>query len=144
MPQALLAAALSGADRWLGSDTPAPGARLEAREPARRRSHPERELAMPRLYMITVPGLEVKSDWRIVHDRLLDDFEKVDDVLPTTTPETLLIVYRGSAHVDEWLDALSEAVLLRGMRTSGARRRSGRPTDSSVHSAHPNQEGIPA
>jgi hypothetical protein len=81
---------------------------------------------MPRLYMITVPGLEVKSDWRIVHDRLLDDFEKVDDVLPTTTPETLLIVYRGRAHVDEWLDALSEAVLLRAMRASGARRRSGR------------------
>jgi hypothetical protein len=99
---------------------------------------------MPRLCMITVPGLEVKSDWRIVHDRLLDDFEKVDDVLPTTTPETLLIVYRGRAHVDEWLDALSEAVLLRGTRASGARRRSGRPTDSSVHSANPNQEGIPA
>jgi hypothetical protein len=47
---------------------------------------------MPRLYMITVPGLEVKSDWRIVHDRLLDDFPLVDDVLPTTTPETLLIL----------------------------------------------------
>jgi hypothetical protein len=66
---------------------------------------------MPRLYMITVPGLEVKSDWRIVHDRLLDDFPLVDDVLPTTTPETLLIVYRGRAHVDEWLDALAEGVL---------------------------------
>jgi hypothetical protein len=66
---------------------------------------------MPRLYMITVPGLEVKSDWRIVHDRLLDDFPMVDDVLPTTTPETLLIVYRGRAHVDEWLDALAEGVL---------------------------------
>jgi hypothetical protein len=78
---------------------------------------------MPRLYMITVPGLEVKSDWRIVHDRLLDDFEQVDDVLPTTTPETLLIVYRRRAHVDEWLDALSEAVLLRTTRAGGERRR---------------------
>jgi hypothetical protein len=76
---------------------------------------------MPRLYMITVPGLEVKSDWRIVHDRLLDDFPKVDDVLPTTTPETLLIVYRGRAHIDEWLDAASEGVLLRRTRAGGAR-----------------------
>jgi hypothetical protein len=99
---------------------------------------------MPRLYSISVPGLEVKSDWRLVHDRLLDDFDKVDDVLPTTTPETLLIVYRGRAHVDEWLDALSEAILLRRMRADGARRLPGRPTDPSVDSANPNQEGISA
>jgi hypothetical protein len=82
---------------------------------------------MPRLYMITVPGLDVKSDWRVVHDCLLDDFEKVDDVLATTTPETLLIVYRGRAHVNEWLDAMSEAVLLRRMRAAGARRRLAHP-----------------
>ena len=99
---------------------------------------------MPRLYTITLPGLEVKADWRVVHDRLLDDFEAVDDVLPTTTPETLLIVYRGRAHVDEWLDALSEAVLLRRMRADGARRRPARPTDPSFDSANPDQEGIPA
>jgi hypothetical protein len=61
--------------------------------------------------MITVPGLEVKSDWRIVHDRLLDDFPGVDDVLPTTSPETLLIVYRGRAEIDAWLEALSDGVL---------------------------------
>ena len=99
---------------------------------------------MPRLYMITVPGLEVKSDWRIVHDRLLDDFEKVDDVLATTTPETLLIVYRGRARVDEWLDGMSEAVLLRRMRADAARDRPGRLTEPSVASANPNQEGISA
>lgn len=73
---------------------------------------------MPCLYMITVPGLQVKSDWRIVHDRLLDDFPEVDDVLPTTTPETLLIVYRGRAQIDEWLDAMSAGVLLRRARKS--------------------------
>jgi hypothetical protein len=60
--------------------------------------------------MITVPGLEVKSDWRIVHDCLLDDFPNVDDVLPTTIAETLLIVYRERAEIDAWLDALSKAV----------------------------------
>jgi hypothetical protein len=82
---------------------------------------------MRRLYMITVPGLQVKSDWRTVHDRLLDDFPKVDDVLPTTTPETLLIVYRGRPRIDEWLHALSEGVLLRRMRAGGARSRPARP-----------------
>jgi hypothetical protein len=65
--------------------------------------------------MITVPGLEVRSDWRIVHDRLLDDFPRVEDVLPTTIPETLLIVYSGGADIDDWLDALSEAVLHQGL-----------------------------
>jgi hypothetical protein len=71
---------------------------------------------MTGLYMITVPGLQVKSDWRVVHDRLLDDFPEVIDVLPTTTAETLLIVYRGRAQVDEWLAAMSEATLIRRMR----------------------------
>ena len=100
---------------------------------------------MPRLYMITVPRLEVKSDWRTVHDRLLDGFPKVDDVLPTTTPETLLIVYRGRAHVDEWLDVLSEAVLLRRMRTGGARSRSARPRPIRRLIQQPQtRKGIPA
>ena len=63
-------------------------------------------------------------------------------MLPTTTPETLLIVYRGRAHVDEWLDVLSEAVLLRRMRTGGDAALRARPqTDPSVDSATPNQEG---
>jgi len=99
---------------------------------------------MPRLYMITVPGLDVKSDWRIVHDRLLDHLPMVDDVLPTTTPETLLIVYRGRAQVDEWLDALTEGVLLRRRRAGGARGRPARHTDPSVDFANPNQKGHPA
>jgi hypothetical protein len=77
---------------------------------------------MPRLYMITLPGLDVKSDWRIVHDRLLDDFPDVDDVLATTTPETLLIVYRGRAEIDEWLDALSDGVLHRRISKSKTRK----------------------
>ena len=81
--------------------------------------------------MITVPGLKVRSDWRIVHDRLLDDFSRVEDVLPTTTPETLLIVYRGHADIDDWLDALSETVLHRRMREHGARSRLPLPTLSS-------------
>ena len=92
--------------------------------------------------MITVPGLEVKSDWRLVHDRVLDEFENVDDVLPTTTPETLLIVYRGQADVDEWLDAISEGVLLRRMPAGGASRTGAKPAPiRRLIQYIPNQEG---
>ena len=76
---------------------------------------------MPQLYMLTLPGLDVKSDWRAVHDRLLDDFDEIEDVLATTMAGTLLILYRGAPDVDGWLDGVSEAVLSR--RLSVARRR---------------------
>jgi hypothetical protein len=59
---------------------------------------------MPQLYMLTVPDLEVTSDWRAVHDRLLDDFGQIEDVLATTMPETLLITYHGVSDVDGWLE----------------------------------------
>jgi hypothetical protein len=48
-----------------------------------------------KLRSLTLPGLDVRSDWRAVHDRLLDDFPAIDDVLPTTMVATLLIAYRG-------------------------------------------------
>jgi hypothetical protein len=74
---------------------------------------------MSQLYMITVPGLQVKSDWAAVHDRLLDDFPAVTDVLATTTTATLLIVYEGDADIDAWLNRVSDAILSR--RLSAAR-----------------------
>ena len=77
---------------------------------------------MPQLYMITVPGLDVKSDWSVVHDRLLDAFARVSDVLPTTMPSTLLIAYQGAPDVDGWLRLVSETLLGRRRKT-GARRR---------------------
>lgn len=63
------------------------------------------------LYSITLPGLEVRTEWRLVHDRLLDDFPGIDDVLPTTMPGTIVIVYRGSAQVDGWLESIDTAIL---------------------------------
>jgi hypothetical protein len=66
---------------------------------------------MPQLYMLTVPGLSVKSDWAPVQGRLLSDFPEVTDVLPTTMAETLLIVYEGEANIDGWLEGVSNAVL---------------------------------
>jgi hypothetical protein len=77
---------------------------------------------MPQLYMITVPGLDVKSHWAVVHDRLLDAFGHVSDVLPTTMPSTLLIVYQGVPDADAWLRLVSETLLSRRLQT-GARRR---------------------
>ncbi len=68
---------------------------------------------MPRLYQITVPGLDVRADWRTVHDRLLDDFPGVDDVLATTIGATVLIVYEGPSQVDRWLESISGSVAAR-------------------------------
>ncbi len=78
---------------------------------------------MPQLYMLTVPGLDVKSDWSGVHDRLLDDYPDITDVLATTMTATLLIVYEGAADLDGWLHGVEQAVLSR--RLSAARWRSG-------------------
>jgi hypothetical protein len=83
---------------------------------------PETEPAVPRLCMITVPGLQVKLDWTAVHDRLLDDFPQISDVLATTIPETLLIVYEGDDDIDAWLDGISDGILSRRMSAGHAPR----------------------
>jgi hypothetical protein len=82
----------------------------------------ETEPAVPRLYMITVPGLQVRLDWAVVHDRLLDDFPQLRDVLATTIPETLLIVYEGDDDIDAWLDGISDGILSRRMSAGNAPR----------------------
>jgi hypothetical protein len=63
--------------------------------------------------LITVPGLEVSSDWPLVHDRLLDEFPEVTDVLPTTMKETILVVHEHASPADasRWLDTVSETIL---------------------------------
>jgi hypothetical protein len=71
------------------------------------------------LYSLSLPGLDVRSDWRAVQDRLLDDFPAIDDVLPTTTTATILIVYEGSAEIDGWLDSIDQATLSRRLRSAG-------------------------
>jgi hypothetical protein len=82
---------------------------------------------MPQLCMLTVPGLQVKSDWVAVHARLLDDFPEVTDVLATTMTATLLIVYEGEVDVDAWLDGVGQAILARRMRAgAGSRNRTDR------------------
>jgi len=63
---------------------------------------------MPKLCQITVPGLEVRTDWRLVHDR--DEFPDVTDVLATTMPATILITYKRSVDPDASLAVISETV----------------------------------
>jgi hypothetical protein len=72
--------------------------------------------------MLTVPGLKVASDWEAVHDRLLDDFPRVTDVLATTMTATLLIVHEGDADVDAWLEGISDAILSRRLSAGNASR----------------------
>jgi hypothetical protein len=95
---------------------------------------------MPRLYMLTMPGLQVKSDWVAVHDRLLDEFPEVTDVLPTTITATLLIVYEGEAKVDAWLEGISEAVL--GRRISAAKSSAGTVERGRTRARHRGRERV--
>jgi hypothetical protein len=64
---------------------------------------------MQQLYRITVPGLSVKSDFTAVRGRLLAEFPAVVDVIATTAPATVLVVYRGRDEVDAWLVAIADA-----------------------------------
>lgn len=75
---------------------------------------------MQHLFMMTVRDLDVRSDWRAVHDRLLDDFPGITEVLATTMAGTILIAYQGPAEIDAWLQSTGEALLSRRRR-----RRSG-------------------
>jgi hypothetical protein len=74
-----------------------------------------------KLYSLTLPGLDVGSDWRSARDRLLDDFPEIDDVLPTTMIATLVIIYRGAEQVDGWLYSIDEALLSRRLGRVGHR-----------------------
>jgi hypothetical protein len=76
---------------------------------------------MPGLFLVTVPGVNVAGEWTVVRDRLTRDFARIDDVLPTTIPSTLLLVHRGTPDEDAWLSALGEAVLARRAMTSTGR-----------------------
>lgn len=99
---------------------------------------------MPRLCLIMVPGLDVSSDWRLAHDRLLDEFPEVTDVLATTMKETILVVYEHAApgKPGRWLDTVSEALL--GRRHSRSTQGHSTPSRRSVGPRHARQSSIGA
>jgi hypothetical protein len=87
---------------------------------------------MPQLFEITIPGLSMAVDYPAVRHRLLADFPEVVDVLATTTPATVQVVFRGEEQVDAWLDALSESVATRRIALGRSRIRRARPASSAA------------
>jgi hypothetical protein len=79
---------------------------------------------MQNLCEITIPGLSIQSEYPAVRHRLLADFPEVLEVLPMTTPATVLVVFRGEEEFDAWVDALSDSVATRRMSLGRSRIRS--------------------
>ena len=59
---------------------------------------------------LTVPGLSTRRDGELARRRLLGDFPDVHEVIATTAPSTLLILYSGDEQVDDGLDALLDSI----------------------------------
>jgi hypothetical protein len=85
----------------------------------------------PKLCLITVPGLDVANDWQLVHDRLLDGFLEVTDVLATTMEGTVLVVYEGSFDAGAWLETISQTIL--NFRHGPRARQQARPASGAVN-----------
>jgi hypothetical protein len=65
---------------------------------------------MQRLCRITVPELSIESDFTAARQRMLADFPAVREVLATTAPGTLLVVYSGPDEADAWYEALLDSI----------------------------------
>jgi hypothetical protein len=77
---------------------------------------------MQRVARVTVPGLSVRRDFETARRRLLADFSGVDEIVATTAPATLLVLYSGPDELDAWIDALLDSVA-----THGGAKHSSRP-----------------
>jgi hypothetical protein len=66
----------------------------------------------PRLCELQVPGLDVPRASAHARARLLARYAQITDVLATTRPATLLIIYRGEEQVEAWAAALEPVVCL--------------------------------
>ena len=71
---------------------------------------------MQRHCRITVPGLSVEH-FSAARRRLLADFPGVHEVVATTAPATVLVLYSGSEDADAWRVALLESVVTRVQST---------------------------
>jgi hypothetical protein len=65
---------------------------------------------MQSICRITVPGLTIERDFEDARERLLGGFPDVREVIATTAPATLLVLYAGPQEVDSWLDVLLDSV----------------------------------
>jgi hypothetical protein len=65
---------------------------------------------MQRLCRITIPGLSIESDFAAAREHLLAEFPNVHEVIATTAPATVLVLYSGPAEADSWVDALLDSI----------------------------------
>jgi hypothetical protein len=74
-------------------------------------------LALPRpgrhLRRTVAIEARLKWDFAAARERLLSDFPDVQEVIATTAPAALLVLYAGHDEVDAWLDALLDTVAAR-------------------------------
>jgi hypothetical protein len=85
---------------------------------------------MQRLCRITVPGLSIESHFAAARERLLAEFPNVHEVIATTAPATLLVLYSGCAEADAWVDALLDSTQVEAnRRRSNWRNGNGSPAN---------------
>jgi hypothetical protein len=65
-----------------------------------------------------VHGLSVKSDFTAARRALLADFPNVHEVVATTAPATLLVLYSGPAEANAWCNALLSLIATRQERAT--------------------------
>jgi hypothetical protein len=75
---------------------------------------------MQRVCRITLPGLSISWDFTVARERLLAEFPEIHEVIATTAPATLLLVYSGPPDVDAWYETLVSSIAASG---SPARRK---------------------
>jgi hypothetical protein len=80
---------------------------------------------MQRLCRITLPGLSISSDFTVARQRLLAEFPEIHEVVATTAPATLLLVYSGPPQADAWYDMLASSIAAGG--ATARRKASHRP-----------------
>ena len=74
---------------------------------------------MQSICRISVPGLRVERDFEDARERLLTGFPDIREVIATTAPATLLVLYAGAPEVDSWLDVLLDSVQASRARAMG-------------------------
>jgi hypothetical protein len=72
---------------------------------------------MQRLCRITIPALAIESDFTAARERILSDFPNVHEVVATTAPGTLLLIYAGADEADAWYSALLDSIATRHVST---------------------------
>lgn len=73
---------------------------------------------MPLYHRITVQGLSVKRDFTAARQCLLADFPNLREVIATTAPATLLVLYSGPGDPDAWVQTLRELVAGRQVKAT--------------------------